>query len=270
MIFLIGKRHSGRDDYTVARVYADGIEIFHRTDGDDIAYSVSHDLELYFLPAVNALFDKHLRNRRKRKSARCDFPKLRFVCGYAAACTAERECGAHYYGIAYLFGEFHSRGNVVHDRRGYARLIYGLHCLLKQLSVLRLFYRLYLHAEKLHAALGKEAAARKLHGKRKSRLTAERRKYAVGLFEVDYSLECGKRERLDIYRVRHCPVRHYGRGIGVYQHDFDLFGLKRSASLRPRIVELRRLTDGNGTRTYYKHFFDFFILRHSFFLRQGS
>ena len=70
LIFPVGKRDAGRDDYAVAGVYAHGVEVLHRADGYDVAGVVAHDLELYLFPARDAFFDEHLRDRRQVQSAR--------------------------------------------------------------------------------------------------------------------------------------------------------------------------------------------------------
>ena len=63
LVFLIRQSHAGRDNYTVTGMHSNGIEVLHRADRDCVTLGIAHDLELDFLPAGYALFDKHLRNR---------------------------------------------------------------------------------------------------------------------------------------------------------------------------------------------------------------
>ena len=68
LIFLVGERYRRRYDYGVARMYADGVKVFHGADGEHVACAVPEHFELYLLPAADILFDEYLRYGRKHKS----------------------------------------------------------------------------------------------------------------------------------------------------------------------------------------------------------
>ena len=65
LVFLIGQRLAGRDDYRIARMHADGIQVFHTANGDGVIVRVAHDLEFYLLIALYRFFDQHLSHRGK-------------------------------------------------------------------------------------------------------------------------------------------------------------------------------------------------------------
>ena len=88
-------------------MYANRVEVFHRADGDNVALAVAHYLELYLLPARNALFDKHLRYRRQAQAVRRYLVQLLGSLRDTAARTAERERGAHDNGVVYFLRERH-------------------------------------------------------------------------------------------------------------------------------------------------------------------
>ena len=88
LIFLVRKRQRRSDDYAVTCVYADRVKVFHAAYGYAVAVLVAHDLELYFLPAGYALFNKHLRDRRETKTVGRYLRKLVPVLGDTAAGAA--------------------------------------------------------------------------------------------------------------------------------------------------------------------------------------
>lgn len=155
-----------------AGVYAHGVEVLHRADGYDIAGMVAHDLELYLFPARDAFSMSTcvIGDRYSPPAAisRSSFSSLAMPPPAPPSVKAGRTMT----GIAYRFGEAHRAVHVVDDERGYARLAYGLHGVLEQLSVLRLVDGFGVHAEEADVMLFQETALVQLHGQRQTGLTA--------------------------------------------------------------------------------------------------
>ena len=73
LVFAVGQRYGGRDHDAVPRMHADGIEVFHAADRDDVPVLIPHALELDLLPAGNAALHEDLRNRRKPQAVARNF-----------------------------------------------------------------------------------------------------------------------------------------------------------------------------------------------------
>ncbi len=63
LIFFVRQRHGRRNRDAVARMHAHRIQIFDRTDNDDIVLEIPHDLKFVFFPADQGLFDQDLADR---------------------------------------------------------------------------------------------------------------------------------------------------------------------------------------------------------------
>ena len=260
--FLVGERLRGRDDYAVAGVHADGIQVLHAAYRDRRIRRVAHDLELDLLETLDALFDQHLPDGRELESVLHDLAKLLFVLGKTAARAAERERGAQHDGIADELRGFHRFLYAVSDLRGDDGLAYALAHLLELLAVFRHFDTFKRCSEQFNIAFVQNAAVRQLHREIESRLSAEGGNDGVGALVADYPRHILEGERLHVDLVRHHLVRHYGGGIGVGEHDFVALFLERYASLRSGVVEFRRLPYHDGTGAYDQNFPDIRSLRH--------
>ena len=175
LVFLIRESNAGSDNDGVARVNAYGVEVFHRAYSDNVALRVAHYLKLYLFPARDALFYEHLSDRREVKAVARYLSQLFLIVYYTAAGTAEGECGANDERVAYtlLISEIYRVLYGIYYLRGYAGLTYGLHSVLKHLSVLSLVDSFGVCAEQLYVVLIEEARFCELHRKRKACLTAE-------------------------------------------------------------------------------------------------
>ena len=80
-----------------------GSTIFHVTDHDRSIVCVAHHLIFDLFIALHAFFHEYLMDRGKLKRFFHHVVKLRFVVDKSAARAAERESGAQYDRIAYLF-----------------------------------------------------------------------------------------------------------------------------------------------------------------------
>lgn len=111
-----------------------------------------------------------------------DFSEMLRIRRNAAAATAERECGTDddriADGVRKRESIFDVRNHVGRD----AGLANGFHSVLEKLPVLCFIYGFGRGAEQADIVRFEKTLARKLHTERKSRLPAEARQNAVGLF----------------------------------------------------------------------------------------
>ena len=89
-------------------MYADGVEVFHVTDGYRGIVGVAHDFVLYLFVALYALFNEDLMYGRKRKRVFDYLEELLFVVRETAARAAQRKCGSEHYGITDIRNCFES------------------------------------------------------------------------------------------------------------------------------------------------------------------
>ena len=82
---------------------ADGIDVFHTADCYCVVVGIAHNLKLYFLVALDALFNENLVNGGKSERIYADFNKFFFIVGESAARSAQCEGGAQNYGVADSF-----------------------------------------------------------------------------------------------------------------------------------------------------------------------
>ena len=191
--------------------------------------------------------------------------ELALVLGYAAARSAERVRGAHYYRVAYLFGEAYRVLYRVDYLALYHRLVCALHEPLKAVSVLALFYRLDRRAYYLYSVFVERSVVVQLAGEVESRLAAHTRDYAVRPLLLYYLFQIFDRKRLDIRVVGHILIGHYSRRIAVYQHDLYAVLAQGLTSLSAGIIELRGLSYNYRSRTYYQNLFYISISWHNYF-----
>ena len=172
LVFFIRKRDGGRDDDRIARVNADGVEVFHRTDGEHVARAVAQNFKFDFLPTADVFFDQHLRNRRKHQSVMGNQAQLLFVVRNAAARAAQRISGTDDHGITQLFGDRHAFVHRISDIGRNDRLVYLFHRCFEKLAVFRAVDRAQRRADEPHAPLFQKARLRKLIAHGQPRLSA--------------------------------------------------------------------------------------------------
>ena len=115
LIFFVGKRLAGAYHDGIARMHADGIEIFHIAYDDGGIVFIAHDFVFDFFIPFYALFDEHFAHGGKLQRVFHHFAKFRFVIGKSAARAAERERGTKHYGIADFFRRFYPLFHAVRD-----------------------------------------------------------------------------------------------------------------------------------------------------------
>ena len=265
MIFLIGERLRGTNDNGVACVDSHGVDVLHVTDGDGSVVFVAHHLVFDLLEALDALLDQNLMNRRERQGVFHHWQKFFLVIRKSAARAAQRKGGTKHHGITDLLGNLQAFLKGIGNIRRKHRLAKALTKLLEQLSVLRPLDRLTARSEKLNAALLKNSFLFKLHGKVKTRLTADSRKNGVGTLKSYDLCDIFQRQRLHIDLIGNAGIGHNGRGVGIAKNDLIAFLLECKAGLRSGIVEFRRLSDDDGAGTDDQNLFDIRSLRHCSF-----
>ena len=243
LIFLVAKRLAGRDHDAVARVDAHRVYVLHVADSDAVVRAVAHHFVLDFFPADERLFDENLPNRARGDAALDNADELRFGLRDAAARAAERVRRA----------DDERQPDVVHDaarvldrlddggrRDGFADFDEQV---AEQLAVFGAADGVERRAEQPDAVSVENAGVGELDGEIQPRLPAERGQNAVRRLPRDDALQRLDRERLDIDHVGDVFVRHNRGGIGVDEDGDDALFAQRLASLRPRVIELRRLPD---------------------------
>ena len=258
----IGKRLRRRHNHAVAGVHAHGVDIFHIANANAIVVGVAHHFILNLFVAEQRFFDQHLPDHRRLQPAHRYINQ--FVGGIckAAAFTAESISGANDDGEADFFSEGNRAVNVLNDRRLRNGLIDCLHCLFEQIAILSVSDGIGRSAQNFHIEFIEHARIFEFDGKIQARLSAERRQQSVGAFLLNHVRQKFERQRLHINFVRGVDVGHNRRGVGIDQHNVETFVAQRSTRLSAGIIELRRLTNHNRTRTNYKDFIHGFIFRH--------
>src|ERR1700722_6935223 len=94
-----------------------GIEVFDRTNNDDVVREVAHHLELILLPAEHALFNQTLMHRREIEATRQYFHQLFAVISDATAGSAKRKAGPDQDRKTNLAGEIQTVAKIIHQRR---------------------------------------------------------------------------------------------------------------------------------------------------------
>ena len=254
LVFLVREGLCGRDHDGVAGVDAHGIDVLHAAHGNGGVGGVAHNLELYFLISLDALFHEHLMHGGEGKRCAHQVAQLFFVVGKAAAGAAERESGAQDHRVADLGGHTHAVLYAVADFRRNHGLAYADAELLELFAVFGLLDAFEGGAEYLHAAFFEYALAGQLHGEVEAGLAAEPGHYGVRTlvaYDLGYVL---KLERLHIHLVGDMGVGHDGGGVGVDQNHLVALFLERQAGLGAGIVEFSGLSDDDRTGAYHHNF----------------
>ena len=245
LIFLVGQRQRRRDGDAVAGMHAHRIDIFDRADDDAIVLAVAHHLHLELLPAEERFLDQDFGGGRGDQAAADDMLELLAVIRDAAAGAAEREGRADDRGQP---GAFEHRKRLVERVRDAAARAFQpdlVHRVAELLPVLGLVDRLGIGADHLDAIFFKRAVLRERQRGVERGLPTHRRQHRVGPLLFDDLGDDLGRDRLDIGRVGQVGIGHDRRRVGVDEDDAIALLLQRLDRLRPRIVELARLTDND-------------------------
>ena len=249
LVFLIGQSLAGSHNDGVAGVDTNGVHVFHAADGNGVALTVAHDLELDFLPTGDALFHKDLVDGGKTQAVGADFDQLFAVLADAAAGAAHGKGGTHDDGVADFVGGAQGVFQGLNNLTGDGGLVQLLHGSLEQLAVLGAVDGLLLTGQQTDAGLFQVAGAGQLHGDVQAVLAAHVGDDGVRLFDLQNPLDHVDGHGLDVHMIGDFGVGHDGGGVGVQQHGLDALGLQRAASLGAGVVELGSLTDDDGAGT---------------------
>src|SRR5262245_54346799 len=91
LVLAIGQSLRGGNGYRVAGMYTHWIEVFDRTDDNDVVLKVAHHFELELFPSDDGLFDKHCVDRTQIEPALNDTLELFAVKCDATPSPAQRE-----------------------------------------------------------------------------------------------------------------------------------------------------------------------------------
>ena len=154
LIFLVGQGQRRRDRDRIPGVDAHRVHILDRADDDGIVRPVADHLHLIFLPAEDGFLDQHLVGRRGLEAAADDVLELLAIIGDAAAGAAQREAGADDGREPDMLQCRHGVIHVMGDAALRTLQPDPVHRLPELQPVLRLFDRLGIGADQLHAIFG--------------------------------------------------------------------------------------------------------------------
>ena len=242
---VVVQGHNGRNNQAVAGVDANGVDIFHTTDGDGIVFTVTHNLELDLLIALDRLLDQYLMHRRKLKCIEANLDQFFLIVSKAATGTAQGEGRTQNNGITDTLGSFLSFLNGVSDLRRNNRLADGLAQFLEHFTVLSALDGCAGSTQQFHTALLQNTLLLQLHNQVQTGLTTNAGQNGIGTLVANNLSHILQSQRLHIDLVRNGCVGHNGSGVGVAQHNFVSLFLQGKACLGTGIVKLSGLADDN-------------------------
>ena len=262
LVFAIGQSEDRGHGDGVAGVHADRINVLDRADDHDVVLLVAHQLELIFLPALDALFDQDLVSRRIMDAGTGDAVQLLFVVRDAGTKAAHGEARADDQRIAEPFGDPVDFLDGVRDvgTCGFGAGL--LHDLLEQFAILAAVDGLEGGTNQLDVVLLQHTGLTESHGGVQGGLAAERRQQCVRTFFGDDLFENRGGDRFDVGGVGHFRIGHDGGRIRVDQNDANALFTKHAAGLGARIIEFRGLADHNRAGADDHHGLDVCALRH--------
>ena len=247
----------------VARVHADGIDVFDETNGNERSGRVANDFDFEFFPAENGFFDEALARHRSLQAARDDGFELVHIVDESAAGAAHRVSRADDEREAEFFGNFHRFVNRVGNIAARHVDADARHRFFENKTVFAALDGFEVYADNLDAVFLQNAFFIELDREIQARLPAEIRQKRVRAFLGDDLFEAFFVERLDVSNVGNGRVRHNRRRVRVDEHDFIAALAECFARLRSRVVKLAGLPDYDRTGADNHHFFDIVAYRHS-------
>ena len=207
---------------------------------------IADGLELYLLPALQALFHQDLRCEGK-----CRFGQLAeclLIGTDAATQTAEGVGRADHDGEANLVGGLQGIVHVLHsvaDGHLQVNLAQLLH---EEVAVLGVHDGLDASAKHLDAILLEHARLIQLRATVQGRLSAKSEEDAVGALLLDNLSHEVCVHRLEIHLVGNALRGLDGCDVGVHQHTLDALLAQGFQGLRARVVKFTCLSDFQCTR----------------------
>ena len=201
---------------TLTGVYAQRIEVFHAGHGETMVVGIADNLELYLLPALQALFNKNLGS--ESEGALCYLLEHFLVLADTAAKATKGVGTADHDGIT----DFASRSNGVLNvlaSLAHGRLhVYLVQFLYEKVSVLGVHDGLHAGTQNFHSVLLQSAVEVEFGAAVEGCLPTESQQDAVGAFLLD---DLGNEMcvyRLEINLVGYTLACLDGSHIRVYEH----------------------------------------------------
>ena len=252
---LLRQRTGGSHHDALAGVYAQRVEVLHRSHGETMVVGVADNLELNFLPALQALLHQDLLG--EGEGALGQFQEGLLVGTDAAALSAQCVGAAHHDGIANLL-----RGlqRVAHRLHGVALgRLHGdfVQLLDEEVTVFGVHDSLHGGAQHTHAVLLQDALLIQLRAAVQGRLSAEGQQDAVGTLLLDDALHEVRGDGEEIHLVGNAFRGLDGGDVGIDQHRRNAFFAQSLQRLRAGVVELACLSDFQRARPEDEHFPEF-------------
>ena len=219
LVFFVRKGNCGSHNNTVTSMYTNRVKVFHGTDGNCIACTVTNYFKLNFLPAGNTFFHKNLVNRGAVQSVLTNFPQFLFVGSNTTTSSTKGKGGTNNNRIANLSSKIQGRVQICYNLRRNTRLTNGLHGILEHLAVFCSVNSFRTSTQQPHSMLSQKAFFSQLHRKGQACLATQGRKQAIGLFLFNNSLKGVYVQWLNVDGICHVAVSHQGSRIGVYQNN---------------------------------------------------
>ncbi len=201
-------------------------------------------------------------NTGQSKATVTDLPQHSLVVGNAAAGAAKGIGRADNHRIANAACKGKGGLHVMNHGGGDARLMNGLHGVLKALSILRLVNGIGGGSQQTHTVLVQRAVLIKIHGKVQAHLPSQRWQHGVRPLLFDDLLQGEHIQWFNVDVVGDVLVGHDGGGVGIDQNHLHALLLQGAAGLRARIVKLSGLPNDNGPGADDQNLFNACILRH--------
>ena len=254
---LVGECLRRGNDYALAGMYAQRVEVLHVADRDAVVVAVAHHLGLDLRPAAQRLLDQHLGREREGLARNC--VEFGLVLAEARAEASERIGCAYDDGIADRCGGGPCLLEVGGGVRAYRLDAYLVELAYEQLPVLGVDYRLYGRSEHPYAVAFEHSAAVQLDSAVEGRLSSEREQYALRLL-LEYDLLDEERgHRQEIHLVRHALGSLHRRDVGVDQDGLYAFLAQGLQRLRAAVVELAGLSYLECSGTEHQYFLYAFV-----------
>ena len=234
------------------------VEVLDRAHHDHVVVTVTHQLELEFLPAVDGFLDQHV-GRRGCGEAVTGHPVDVFGgVGHARAEPTHGERRANHNRQAEFGDGF---ANLVHGETHPGTGGFATHLgddVLEPLTVLAALDRFEVGADQFDAVPVEDAVLVQRDGRIQRRLPAEGGQQRVDLVAPlrllrDHPLDEGRGDRFDVRVVGELRVGHDRRRVGVDEADLQPVGAQHPAGLRARIVELTGLSDDDRPGADHQH-----------------
>ena len=187
VVVVVRECLGGSHDDTFAGMDSEGVEVLHVADRDTVVETVAHHFVFHFLPALERLFNKHLRRERECFLHECF--EFRVIVTEAAAEAAEGVSSTHNHGIAERAGHTQRFLDRIHSLAADSLYVNLIELFNKQLAVFRIHDGLHGSAEHFHAIALKHAAAIQLHAAVEGCLAAEGEQNSVGTLFLDNALD---------------------------------------------------------------------------------